>query len=630
MRGIVMEITGKYAVILTQDGQFMKIKAQPGMTVGAEIDTCMPSMASAARKPMYRIASIAASFLLVLGIGIFSYSMPYSYVDFDINPSIGLTANIYDRIIRVEALNDDGSKLIENKNLMHRRLDEGVTLLLSSAVEQGYLKENTGSRCKSEAGGTGRQDAADVQDGTSAPQDTSDHTLTPGGGQTPENGAETADSGSDAGYSGSAAEGSGGNAGSGKSDPKGTAKPSAKTEGDTGKQKEKPSGGSGKLQNAVILTVSSSNAKKADELKKIVEDMAARELNKDNVESKILVGETSVKQREAAHKLGVTPGKLALIEEVSGYFPLADFEKMKNTAVKDLLEMVREKKEQLAKGSAGKKEEKEKEGEPGANAAGKAGSVSEGVSNSNNAKKGNKENKDSKDNKDNKDNKDIKNSSAAAGTGINTIWSWPGGSITGGGQNSGPKESIGSGGIKPGAGTGRDTGKKDSDDGRKDKKAGIQNGSSNQGPGTQPGMMDPRQNDIKQPGEGNGKLDSKNSNKGIKDAKPDLLSWDDVRKTLEKQGEKLKEERERLRNELLDQIDKDMAKTGNTIDTPRGKRPDAGKDAADNKKQDIRDSSKKENEKNETRKNDNRNDKNGKNDKSPGMNIGPKDNRKKK
>jgi len=625
MKGIVMEITGKYAVILTQDGQFRKIKAQPGIAAGAETDTGMPSLPSAARKPVYRIASIAASFMLALGIGIFSYSMPYSYVDFDINPSIGLTANIYDRIIRVEALNDDGSKLIENKNLMHRRLDEGVTLLLSSAVEQGYLKENTGSRCKSEAGGTGRQDAADVQDGTSAPQDTSDHTLTPGGGQTPENGAETADSGSDAGYSGSAAEGSGGNAGSGKSDPKGTAKPSAKTEGDTGKQKEKPSGGSGKLQNAVILTVSSSNAKKADELKKIVEDMAARELNKDNVESKILVGETSVKQREAAHKLGVTPGKLALIEEVSGYFPLADFEKMKNTAVKDLLEMVREKKEQLAKGSAGKKEDKEKkedkakEGKPGANAAA-------GGSNSN------------KDNKVIKDNKDNKNSSAATGTGIGistngsnagTIWPWPGGSNTGG-QNSGPKEDKGGGGIKPGAGAGKVTGKKDIDDSRKDKNAGVQSGGGNHGFSGLPGIGNPRQNDIKQPGEGNGKLDSKNSNKGIKDAKPDLLSWDDVRKTLEKQGEKLKEERERLRNELLDQIDKDMAKTGNTIDTPRGKRPDAGKDAADNKKQDIRDSSKKENEKNETRKNDNRNDKNGKNDKSPGMNIGPKDNRKKK
>ena len=614
MKGIVMEITGKYAVILTQDGQFMKIKAQPGMTVGAEIDTCMPSMASAARKPMYRIASIAASFLLVLGIGIFSYSMPYSYVDFDINPSIGLTANIYDRIIRVEALNDDGSKLIENKNLMHRKLDEGVTMLLSSAVEQGYLKENAGSRCKNEAGSTGRQDAADVQDGASASQDAV--TRTPAGGQTPENGAETADSRNDKGHSGSSAEGSG------EKGSKGTAKPSVKTEGNTGKQQEKPAAGSGKLQNAVILTVSSSNAKKADALKKIVEDMAARELNKDNVESKILVGETSVKQREAAHKLGVTPGKLVLIEEVSGYFPGADFEKMKNTAVKDLLEIVREKEKQLAKETAGKKEEKEKEGEPGANAAGKAGSVSEGVSNSNNAKKGNKENKDSKDNKDNKDNKDIKNSSAAAGTGINTIWSWPGGSITGGGQNSGPKESIGSGGIKPGAGTGRDTGKKDSDDGRKDKKAGIQNGSSNQGPGTQPGMMDPRQNNIKQPGEGKGKKDNGNSNKGITDVKPVLSSWDDIRKTLEKQGEELKEERERLRNEFIEQMSKDKAKTGNTIKPPQGNSPGAGKGAADSKKQDARDSNKKD--EHDSKK------KNEKNVKSSGPNIEPKDNMKKK
>ena len=75
------------------------------------------------------------------------------------------------------------------------------------------------------------------------------------------------------------------------------------TAGQSGQAAVNAAGGPGtqpagdKLKNAVMLTVSSSNAKKTGALKKIVEDTAARELSKGNVETKILVGETA-KSRE--------------------------------------------------------------------------------------------------------------------------------------------------------------------------------------------------------------------------------------------------------------------------------------------------------------------------------------------
>ncbi len=144
MKGIIAEINGKYAIILTKDGLFKKIKAEPHMTVGSEIDiNCLKSNGTK-QKLISKVVSLAAAALLVLGTGygVLSYSMPYSYIDFDINPSIELTVNIYDRIINAEALNSDGQVLLGCSKLKNTKLSEGVSKLISSAAEQGYFKSD--------------------------------------------------------------------------------------------------------------------------------------------------------------------------------------------------------------------------------------------------------------------------------------------------------------------------------------------------------------------------------------------------------------------------------------------------------------------------------------------------------
>jgi hypothetical protein len=145
MRGIVAELNGKYAIILAQDGSFRKIRATGRMTVGSEIELKQPAGNIKATGIMTKVASIAAAALLVLGIGYgaYSYTLPYSYVDVDINPSIELTVNVFDRIIKAEALNNDGKKVLNNSNLKNTRLEAGVSQLLNIAVEQGYLKAGT-------------------------------------------------------------------------------------------------------------------------------------------------------------------------------------------------------------------------------------------------------------------------------------------------------------------------------------------------------------------------------------------------------------------------------------------------------------------------------------------------------
>ena len=234
-------------------------------------------------------------------------------------------------------------RLIENQDLMHKKLDQGVMLLLTRAVEQGYLSGDA-------------DDPQGVQD-------------MPGGSAGPQTGAVQTPDEEQPSEGDTHSAGGGGEAENDRKDSEGTTDPSQLTEENTAGQSEKQPAGGSKLNNAVLLTVSSSNAKKTGTLKKIIQDTTARELDKGRVDSKVLVGETSVKQRQAAHKLGVTPGKLVLIEEASRSFSEADFEKMKNTAVKDLLKMVMDKDENKHMQGPGEKkadEPKKEKPEPGA------------------------------------------------------------------------------------------------------------------------------------------------------------------------------------------------------------------------------------------------------------------------
>ena len=298
MKGIVAEINGKYAVVLTQTGLFKKVKATPDIAIGTEIDLNNPAENGRIARSVMRVTSLAAAGLLALGIGIgaYSYTLPYSYVHVDINPSIELTVNMYDRIIRAEALNTEGETLLSNNDIKNKKVDAGVTLLLNSAVQQGYLSDvpaiadNVPSRST--------PDEPDVI------------------GDKPETT-----------YDGSAAD-----------EPKAP-----------------------QITNAVLVTVSSNNVKKSASLEKELTDAVSVELDKDRVISEILVAKTSVEQRNDARRFGVTPGKLVLIEDAMEGKADAEMAELKKAAIKDLLVMATNKKMDMEKRAEEQRDKLEKQ-----------------------------------------------------------------------------------------------------------------------------------------------------------------------------------------------------------------------------------------------------------------------------
>ena len=86
------------------------------------------------------ISIAVASFILIF-IGIFN--IPTGYVSIDINPSIMLSTNLLDKVVKVEALNDDAKEVINNLNLYGKNASNAVNEVVDNATTLGYIDENS-------------------------------------------------------------------------------------------------------------------------------------------------------------------------------------------------------------------------------------------------------------------------------------------------------------------------------------------------------------------------------------------------------------------------------------------------------------------------------------------------------
>ncbi|MDP4092302.1 MAG: anti-sigma factor domain-containing protein [Bacillota bacterium] len=139
MKAVVVELKGDKAVTLCKNGEFLRVKRQKSYDIGSEVEISGQIKLNAGG--MTRIVSIAASILFVIGLGyaVYSYNAPYSYLNIDINPSVEITTNIYDRIIKCRPLNDDAKALLAQSNYQNEKLEDGVDSILKTAAQKGYF-----------------------------------------------------------------------------------------------------------------------------------------------------------------------------------------------------------------------------------------------------------------------------------------------------------------------------------------------------------------------------------------------------------------------------------------------------------------------------------------------------------
>lgn len=144
MKGIIAEIRGNHMIVIAKNGDFSRCRKLPNCNIGDEINIPERNM-----KSIYRnLSAVAASFLILimLSSGVYAYYTPYSYVSVDMNPSLELYVNRFERVIEVHAFNDEALQIIKSsEGIKNKNVSVALEKILGNAEEAGYLKKDVGN-----------------------------------------------------------------------------------------------------------------------------------------------------------------------------------------------------------------------------------------------------------------------------------------------------------------------------------------------------------------------------------------------------------------------------------------------------------------------------------------------------
>ncbi|MDE7228938.1 MAG: hypothetical protein K2N56_00530 [Oscillospiraceae bacterium] len=125
---------------------FNSIRADEGIKSSTQAFIAQKTRNYTARKaPKYqKIIPAAAAVCLVfaLFIGLKLYFTPTTHINIDINPSLDLGINCFDKVISVSALNDDGKKLMETLDIKYVSYDDAIRRILENKSVEAMLSEN--------------------------------------------------------------------------------------------------------------------------------------------------------------------------------------------------------------------------------------------------------------------------------------------------------------------------------------------------------------------------------------------------------------------------------------------------------------------------------------------------------
>ena len=88
---------------------------------------------------------VLATLVVALVVGINYYDknyVEYAKVSFDVNPSITLSANKENKVIKQLSLNDDGEKILEDIDVIGMDIEKASEVIVGKLIEEGYLNSD--------------------------------------------------------------------------------------------------------------------------------------------------------------------------------------------------------------------------------------------------------------------------------------------------------------------------------------------------------------------------------------------------------------------------------------------------------------------------------------------------------
>lgn len=122
-----------------------KTKAYIRDRIDSEIDkkAGVPNLERARVRTMKKLslAALPVAACAILAIGGYSfYNTPVNYISLDINPSVELGLNKFDKVVKAEGINKDGEILLKENSIKNMSAEEAIEKLALEAKEKGYIQ----------------------------------------------------------------------------------------------------------------------------------------------------------------------------------------------------------------------------------------------------------------------------------------------------------------------------------------------------------------------------------------------------------------------------------------------------------------------------------------------------------
>lgn len=149
-KGIVISVEKKFVSILTCDGEFLNVyvdKERNIPNIGEEYEGLLTKKGTFNSNLFKYVAACLIFFMILSGGSAYAYYTPVSTIVVNINPSLEMKLNWWDRVIDVKPLNEDGVKLLKEINIKNDVADKALMEILERSekdkfINEDYIKEN--------------------------------------------------------------------------------------------------------------------------------------------------------------------------------------------------------------------------------------------------------------------------------------------------------------------------------------------------------------------------------------------------------------------------------------------------------------------------------------------------------
>ncbi|MBM7870167.1 hypothetical protein JOC70_001637 [Clostridium pascui] len=140
IKGIIIEIQKNKAVLLTSTGEFIEVLATKDMNVGEEYIKTISHTNFIRNIPKALVAALIM--FTVLGGGLGAYYTPVATLNLNINPSVQLKTNLFNKVIQSSALNSDGKVILDSINIKNKNFNDALCLIVTESEHQKFITED--------------------------------------------------------------------------------------------------------------------------------------------------------------------------------------------------------------------------------------------------------------------------------------------------------------------------------------------------------------------------------------------------------------------------------------------------------------------------------------------------------